>query len=145
MCCAGFPSGLRAFPLSLWECSPQTACSSSGFLLTLPKTIPLPQVQFSSVAQSCPTFCDPMDCSTPGFPVHHQLPELTQTHVHWVSDSSGSLPPMTRIKVWFPHPNSEQLWKAILASEIPGGELRTLSRLQRTPSSAQSASCPSLP
>ena len=35
-------------------------------------------VQFSSVAQSCPTLCDPMDYSTPGFPVHHQLPELTQ-------------------------------------------------------------------
>ena len=42
--------------------------------------------QFSSVAQSCLTLCDPMDCSRPGFPVHHQLPELTQTHVHWVSD-----------------------------------------------------------
>ena len=38
--------------------------------------------QFSSVAQSCLTLCDPMDCSTPGFPVHHQLPEFTQTHVH---------------------------------------------------------------
>ena len=37
-------------------------------------------VQFSSVAQSCPTLCDPMDCSTPGFPVHPQLPELAQTH-----------------------------------------------------------------
>ena len=37
---------------------------------------------FSSVAQSCPTLCDPMDCSTPGLPVHHQLPEFTQTHVH---------------------------------------------------------------
>ena len=45
------------------------------------------QVQFSLVAQSCPTLCDPMDCSMPGFPVHHQLPELTQTHVHHVSDA----------------------------------------------------------
>ena len=43
--------------------------------------------QFSSVAQSCPTLCNPMDCSIPGFPVHHQLPEPTQTHVHWVSDT----------------------------------------------------------
>ena len=43
--------------------------------------------QFSSVAQSCPTLCNPTDCSTPGFPVHHQLPELTQTHVHQVSDA----------------------------------------------------------
>ena len=44
-------------------------------------------VQFSSVTQSCPTLCDPMDCSTPGFPVYHQLPEFTQTHVHWVGDA----------------------------------------------------------
>ena len=40
------------------------------------------EVQFSSVAQSCLTLCNSMDCSTPGFPVHHQLLELTQTHVH---------------------------------------------------------------
>ena len=43
--------------------------------------------QFSSVTQSCPTLCNPMDCSTPGFPVHHQLPELTQTHVHCIGDA----------------------------------------------------------
>ena len=44
-------------------------------------------VQFSSVAQSCPTLCDPMDCSTAGLPVHHQLTEFTQTHVRWVGDA----------------------------------------------------------
>ena len=44
-------------------------------------------VQFSSVAQSCLTLCDPMNHSTPGLPVHHQLPEFTQTHVHRVSDA----------------------------------------------------------
>ena len=44
-------------------------------------------VQFSSTAQLCPTLCDPMDCSTPEFPVHHQLPELTQTRVHRVADA----------------------------------------------------------
>ena len=43
--------------------------------------------QFSSVAQSCPTLCDPMNHSTPGLPVHHQLPEFTQTHVHRVGDA----------------------------------------------------------
>ena len=43
--------------------------------------------QFSSVAQSCPTLCDPIECSTPGFPVHHQLPEPAQTHVHRVGDA----------------------------------------------------------
>ena len=57
-------------------------------------------VQFSSVAQSCLTFCDPMNCSTPGLPVYHQLPEFTQTHDHWVGDAiqpshplSSSSPP----------------------------------------------------
>jgi len=44
-------------------------------------------VQFSSVAQLSLTLCDPMDCSMPGLPVHHQLPEFTQTHVHWVGDA----------------------------------------------------------
>ena len=49
--------------------------------------------QFSSVPQSYPTLCNPMDCRTPGFPVHHQLPELAQTHVHWVDDAiQPSLP-----------------------------------------------------
>ena len=43
--------------------------------------------QISSVAQSCLTLCDPMDCSTPGLSVHHQLPESTQTHLHWVGDA----------------------------------------------------------
>ena len=43
---------------------------------------PISSIQFSSVAQSCPTLCDSMNCSTPGLPVHHQLPEPTQTHVH---------------------------------------------------------------
>ena len=45
-----------------------------------------PSVQFSSVVQSCPTLCDPMNRNTPGLPVHHQLPEFTQTHVHRVRD-----------------------------------------------------------
>ena len=44
-------------------------------------------VQFSLIAQSCPTLCDPMDCSMPGLPVHHQLPAFAQTHVHWVGDT----------------------------------------------------------
>ena len=58
------------------------------------------KVQFSSVAQSCSSLCDPMDHSTPGLPVHHQLLEFTQTHVYWIGDaiqpshplSSSSLP-----------------------------------------------------
>ena len=49
-------------------------------------------VQFSSVAQSCPTLCDPMNRSTLGHPVHHQFPEFTQTHIHRVSDAIHPLP-----------------------------------------------------
>ena len=62
----------------------------------------LHSVQFSSVAQSCPTLCDPMNRSTPGLPVHHHLPEFTQTHVHPVGDAiqpshslSSPFPPAT--------------------------------------------------
>ena len=50
-------------------------------------TFRISSVQFSSVVQLCPTLCDPMNRSTPGLPVHHQLPEFTQTHVHWVGDA----------------------------------------------------------
>ena len=50
--------------------------------------------QFSSVAQSCLTLGNPIECTMPGFPVHHQLPELTQTHVHWVSDTTQSSHPL---------------------------------------------------
>ena len=73
--------------------------------------------QFSPVTQSCPTLCDPMDCSTPGFPVHHQLRELVQTHVHRVGDaiqpshplSSPSLPD-------FNHSQHQGLFKWVSSS-----------------------------
>ena len=54
-------------------------------LMSTSETFSIPQ--FSSVAQSCPILCNPMNCSTPGLPVHHQLPEFTQTHIHQVSDA----------------------------------------------------------
>ena len=54
-----------------------------------------PSVQFSSVAQLCPTLCNPRDCSTPGFPVHHQLPELAQTCVHRVGDAIQTSHPLS--------------------------------------------------
>ena len=57
------------------------------FIRTIfPDSIYMCSIQFSSVAQSCPTLCDPMNHNTPGLPVHHQLPEFTQTHVHQVGD-----------------------------------------------------------
>ena len=54
-------------------------------------------IQFSSVYQSCPTLCDPMDCSTPGLPVHHQLLESTRTHVHWLSDAIQPSHPLSSL------------------------------------------------
>ena len=59
---------------------------SMGFFCKVLKPVSS-SVQFSSVAQSCPTLHDPMNHSTPGLPVHHQLPEFTQTHIHRVSDA----------------------------------------------------------
>ena len=56
-------------------------------------------VQFSSVAQSCLTLCNLMDCSTPGFPDHHQLPELAQTQVHWVGDAIQPSHPLSSLLV----------------------------------------------
>ena len=58
-------------------------------------------IQLSSVTQSCPTLCNPMDCCTPGLPVHQQLLEFTQTHVHWVSDAIQPSHPLS-----FPSPPS---------------------------------------
>ena len=56
-------------------------------LLLAPSGKPVMHFQFSSVQLSCPTLCDTMNCSMPGLPVHHQLPEPTQTRVHWVDDA----------------------------------------------------------
>ena len=56
--------------------------------------VSLVQFKFSSVTQSCLILCDTMDCSTPGLPVHHQLPEFAQTHVDWVSDAIQSSHPL---------------------------------------------------
>ena len=62
----------------------------------------------SSVAQSCPTLCDPMNRSTPGLPVHHQLPEFTQTHVHQVSDAIQPSHPPSPPSPPAPNPSQHQ-------------------------------------
>ena len=89
--------------------------------------------QFSSVAQSCPTLCNPMDCSTPGFPVHHQLPELTQTHVLWVGDT-----------IQPSHPLSSPSPPAFNLSQHQG-LLQRVSFLHQVASIGVSASAPVLP
>ena len=65
-------------------------------------------VEFSSVAQSCPPLCDPMNCSMPGLPVHHQLPEFTQTHVHQVSDAIQPAHPLSSPSPPAPNPSQHQ-------------------------------------
>ena len=65
-------------------------------------------VQFSSVSQSCPTLCDTMNCSTPGLPVHRQLLEFTQTHVHWVDDAIQPSHPLSSPSPPAPSPSQHQ-------------------------------------
>ena len=65
-------------------------------------------IQFSSVAQSCSTLCDPMNRSMPGLPVHHQLPEFTQTHVHGVSDAIKPSHPLSSLSPPAPNPSQHQ-------------------------------------
>ena len=65
-------------------------------------------VQFSSVAQSCPTLCDPMNRSTPSLPVHYQLLEFTQTHVHWVGDAIQPSHPLSYSSPPAPNPSRHQ-------------------------------------
>ena len=64
--------------------------------------------QIRSVAQSCPTLCDPMKRSMPGLPVHHQLPEFTQTHVHRVSDAIQPSHPLSPLLLLPPNPSQHQ-------------------------------------
>ena len=83
-------SGLQvSFPGDLLDprIEPRSPSLQADSLLSEPLGKSFSSVQFSSVAQSCPTLCDPMNHSTPGLPVHHQLPEFTQTHVHQGSDA----------------------------------------------------------
>ena len=70
-----------------WINSSSAASSTTESNLSYFNKWSWPAIQFTSVTQSCLTLIDPMDCSMPGFPVHHQLSELTQTHVHWADDA----------------------------------------------------------
>ena len=72
--------------------------------------------QFSSVAQSCPTLCNPMDCSIPGSPVHHQLPELAQTHIHWVGDAIQASHPLSSPSLAFNLSQHQGLFQCVSSS-----------------------------
>ena len=75
---------------------------NTGFLLAFSS------IQFSSLAQSCPTLCDPMNRSTPGLPVYHQLPEFTETYVHRVSDAIQPSHPLSSPSPPAPNPSQHQ-------------------------------------
>ena len=76
--------------------------------LLLGRKVMTNQVQFSSAAQSCPTLCDPMNNSTPGLPVHNQLPEFTQTQVHQVGDAIQTSHPLSSPSPPAPNPSQHQ-------------------------------------
>ena len=78
------PLGVKHLHAFRVICSSNVSFSAPS---ALTPTIPLQQYSYGSVTQSRPTLCDPMDCRTPGLPVHHQPPGFTQTHVHWVGDA----------------------------------------------------------
>ena len=86
-------------------------CIYGGLFLTYIKNILKltgDEYQIRSVAQLCPTLCDPMNRSTPGLPVHHQLPEFTQTHVHRVSDAIQPSHPLLSPSPLAPNPSQHQ-------------------------------------
>ena len=78
------------------------------YLKAVSNYIPKGICQFSSVIQSCPILCNPMNCSTPGLPVHHQLPEFTQTHVHLVGDAIQASHPLSSPSPPAPNPSQHQ-------------------------------------
>ena len=85
-----------------------TTALPPSFSVPIPRWPTRQSVQFSSVAQSCPTLCDPMNCSMPGLPVHHQLPEFTHTHVHQVGDTIQPPHPLSSPSPPAPNPTQHQ-------------------------------------
>ena len=82
-------------------------------------------VQFSSVAQSCPTICDPMNRSTPGLPVHHQLPEFTQTHIHGFGDAIQPSHPLLSPSPPAPNPSQPYILSGVISPLISSSILGT--------------------
>ena len=81
------------------------------------RTLRIYSLQIRSIAQSCPTLCDPMNRSTPGLPVHHQLPEFTQTHIHRVSDAIQPSHPLSSPSPPAPIPPSIRVFSNELLSQ----------------------------
>ena len=109
---------------------------------TLPKVNSYVSVQFSSVAQSCPTLCDPMNRSTPGLPVHHQLLEFTQTHVHRVGDAIQPSHPLSSPSPPAPSPSQHQ---GLLAEQKSGQSSRWVASCIQAPLRAGTVSKDQIP
>ena len=100
-----------AYPFSSRSSWPRNLISVScivGRFFTRWATREAPSFFFSSVAQSCSTLCNPINCSMPGLPVHHQLPEFTQTHVHQVGDAIQPSHPLSSPSPPAPNPSQHQ-------------------------------------
>ena len=99
------------YPFPYWQVINEYSMISIPTIITTvltTVTIVLCSVQFISAAQSCPTLCDPMNRSMPGLPVHHQLPEFTQTHVHQVGDTIQPSHPLSSPSPPAPNPSQHQ-------------------------------------
>ena len=96
---------LSSPPLALFVISCLSISTPLGCCFPFPCLL---SVQFSSVTQSCPTLCDPMNCSTPGLPVHNQFPESTQTHAHRVGDAIQPSHPLLPPSPPAPNPSKHQ-------------------------------------
>ena len=99
---------LCPLPGDLYNPGIELASLMSSVLVGVFFTSAIWAVEFSSVAQSSPTLCDPMNRSTPGLPVHHQLPEFTQTHIHRVSDVIQPSHPLSSLSPPAPNPSQHQ-------------------------------------
>ena len=104
---SGLPFPSPGDPLNL-GIKPWSPALQADALTSEPPGKPRKRIQYSSVAQSYPTLCDPMNCSTPGLPVHHQLPEFTETHVHQVSDAIQPSHPLSSPSPPAPNPSQHQ-------------------------------------
>ena len=103
---------------------PAFSLSYFTFIKRLCSSSSLSAIQFSSVVQYCPILCDPMNCSTPDLPVHHQLPEFTQTHVHRGGDAIQPSHPLLSPSP--PAPNPSQHWGISAIRVVPSVYLRLL-------------------
>ena len=112
--CSGFLHFYFPAPFPEHQCIPEHQCLHTqthivhNLLPVRTRLHSFQSFQFSSVAQSCPTLCDPMNHSTPGLPVHHQLPEFTQTNVHPVSDAIQPSHPLSSPSPPAPNPSQHQ-------------------------------------